>query len=127
LDYDETRLRRVSSDVRGRIERLRVAYAGSPVRQDDPLYDIFSPELISAQEELLQALKTPGNVEGSGERRTVATESLAEASRQRLRWWGVTQAQIAEIERTGEISNASPSIAPLAERSFTDLRMKATM
>ena len=103
VDYDETLLRRVSSDVRGRIERLHIAYTGSRVRKGDPMFDLYSPKLISAQEELLQAVKTLRGVEDNGGRRSVAAESSVEGARQRLRWWGVTDEQIAELETTGDI------------------------
>ncbi len=104
IDFDETRLQRVSTDVRGRIESLKVAYTGSRVRKGDPLFMIFSPELISAQEELLQAKRTLRTIESENNtRRVLSAESMAEAVRQKLRWWGVTDQQIDNIEKSGEV------------------------
>ncbi len=104
VDYDETRMKGVSSDVRGRIDRLKIAYTGSRIRKGDPMFELYSPKLISAQEELLQALRTLETLsETESGRRLDSARSNAEGARQRLRWWGITDEQIEHIEETGEI------------------------
>lgn len=104
IEYDETRLRGVSSDVSGRIDRLEIAYTGSRIRKGYPMYQLYSPKLISAQEELLQALRTLESFDDSGgSRRADSARSNAEGARQRLRWWGITDEQIKQIEESGEI------------------------
>ena len=55
VDYDETRLRHISSRVAGRLDRLYVDYTGIPVRKGDHLVYMYSPDVLAAQEELIQA------------------------------------------------------------------------
>jgi membrane fusion protein, copper/silver efflux system len=56
VKYDEDQLVHIHPRVKGWIERLHVKAAGDPVKKGQPLYDIYSPELVNAQEELLLAL-----------------------------------------------------------------------
>ena len=56
IEYDEQRISTVNAKLEGWIERLYVDYEGRPVTKGEPLLDIYSPELLSAQKELL-ALK----------------------------------------------------------------------
>ncbi|MCP4453765.1 MAG: efflux RND transporter periplasmic adaptor subunit, partial [Planctomycetes bacterium] len=62
VDYDETRLSYITAWIPGRMDRLYVDYTGLPVRKGDHMAWLYSPELISAQEALLQALKTGKNM-----------------------------------------------------------------
>ncbi len=114
VDYDETRMKGVSSDVSGRIDRLNIAFTGSRIRKGDPMFQLYSPRLISAQEELLQAMRT---LEAIGDtenvRRLDSARSNAEGARERLRWWGVTDEQIEHIEETGEIIDRLTIKSPL--------------
>jgi Cu(I)/Ag(I) efflux system membrane fusion protein len=57
IDYDETRLKHITARFPGRLDRLYVDYTGIPIRKGDHLVYIYSPELLSAQEELIQAGK----------------------------------------------------------------------
>jgi Cu(I)/Ag(I) efflux system membrane fusion protein len=57
VDYDETRLSYISAWVPGRIDRLYVDFTGTQVRKGDHLIELYSPELISAQQEYIQAIK----------------------------------------------------------------------
>ena len=57
VEYDETRLAHITAWVSGRLDRLYVDYTGVQVKQGDHMVYIYSPELYSAQEELIQALK----------------------------------------------------------------------
>ncbi|MBN1671765.1 MAG: efflux RND transporter periplasmic adaptor subunit [Kiritimatiellae bacterium] len=103
LDYDETRVKTISAWTAGRLDRLYVDYTGVPVRAGDHLFDIYSPDLYSAQEELVQALKTAAELSGnpgspSIEQRAQAT---VEAAREKLRLLGLTGEQVAEVERRG--------------------------
>ncbi len=74
---------------------------------------LYSPELISAQEELLQAIKTIKNVEDTtlGIMKEM-TQSTADAAREKLRLWGLTPEQIDNIETTGEVSDHMTIYAP---------------
>ena len=121
VDVDETRVAHVHTKVSGWAEEVFVDYTFQHVRQGDPLFTIYSPELVSTQEELLLALRAreslgksafPGVARG--------TESLLEATRRRLSLWDISPEQIAEIERTGQVQRTitihSPILGHVAER-----------
>ena len=109
--YDETRLAYITAWVPGRLDKLYVDYTGLRVNEGDHLVYLYSPELISAQEELRQAKKTAGNfAEGSGAASTA--EATLQAARERLRLWGLTPEQIATAEG-GEFSDHITIYAPV--------------
>lgn len=100
IDYDETRVSFITAWVPGRIDRLFVDYTGVPVKKGDHMVYLYSPELLSAQEELLQAIKTATRLENSaaGIVRETASATV-EAAREKLRLWGLTAEQIEAIAR----------------------------
>jgi Cu(I)/Ag(I) efflux system membrane fusion protein len=103
VDYDEKRIMTVSLKVGGWIEDLYVDFTGKYVRKGEPLLTIYSPELVSTQEEYLLALeakkslsKSPfSEVAGSG-------EALVESSRRRLKLWDITEEEIQKLEESGK-------------------------
>ena len=100
---DETRVRTISPKVDGWVERLYVNFTGLQVRRGDPLLAIFSPMLVSAQEELLLAKRLSGEVaEATTETRSGADDLLVSA-RRRLAYWDITTDEIARVERTGQV------------------------
>ncbi|MHC4294520.1 MAG: efflux RND transporter periplasmic adaptor subunit [Planctomycetota bacterium] len=113
IDYDETKLSYITAWVPGRLDRLFVDYTGVPVRKGDHMVELYSPELLSAQEELIQAL---GALEALSEsdigivRET--TEATVTAAREKLRLWGLTPQQIAEIEERGKGADRITVYAP---------------
>ncbi len=112
--YDETRLKYITAWVGGRLERLFVDYTGVPVREGDHMVVLYSPDLLSAQEELLQAIEAVKGMAGSdiGILRE-ATEATVAAAREKLRLWGLTAEQIAEVERRGKASDRVTIYAPI--------------
>ncbi len=103
IDYDETRVKNITAWVPGRIDRLYVDFTGITVNKGDHMVDLYSPELISAQAELLQALKAAGSISNNTselmKRTTLAT---LEAARDKLRLLGLADAQIDKIESAGK-------------------------
>jgi len=102
IDYDETRLAYITARFPGRLDQLYADYTGIPVRKGDHMVLIYSPELLTAQEELLQALRTVKELAGTDlatVRRTA--QQTVEAAREKLRLWGLTNGQIAEVEKSG--------------------------
>src|SRR3990170_653030 len=103
VDYDEKKIVTVSPKIGGWIEDLYVDFTGRYVRQGEPLLTIYSPELVSTQEEYLISLrakrelgKSPfPEVAGSG-------ESLAESAKRRLKLWDISDEQISLLEQTGQ-------------------------
>ncbi len=101
--YDETRLSYISAWIDGRIDRLFVDFTGTKVRKGDHLIQLYSPELIASQEEYLQAIKNLDQTSGSqlGVMRSTAEETL-KSSREKLRLYGISDAQINEIVQRGQ-------------------------
>ncbi len=115
IEYDETRLSHITSWVPGRIDHIYVDYTGAPIEKGDPMVHLYSPELLTAQQELVQALKAVVNTNESGSSTIDATALRnLKAVREKLRLWGLTQEQIAEIERQGEPSDHMTIYAPIS-------------
>ena len=99
---DERRVTQVATKVSGFVERLYVDFTGKSVRRGQPLYALYSPDLVAAQEELLAAVRLP---EASGAFAVPGLPSgdadLLAAAERRLRLWNVSEAQIAELRRRG--------------------------
>ncbi|MEI6083597.1 MAG: efflux RND transporter periplasmic adaptor subunit [Verrucomicrobiota bacterium] len=94
---DESRLYRVTVKFEGWVDKLFVAVTGQAVKKGDPLLTVYSPELVSAQEEFLLAT---GN------------DSLQKASRQRLERWDVTGEQIDQLLKAGKAEKTLTIFAP---------------
>lgn len=130
LDYNEEMFSRINVKYPGWIEALYVNETGQQVRAGEPLLDIYSPELVAAQEEYLLAFQNLRNLEGSAfETIAKGAESLLDASRRRLLYWDVTEAQIRELEARGEITRTltiyAPSNGIVVER-MAELGMRVT-
>ncbi|MFQ5535991.1 MAG: efflux RND transporter periplasmic adaptor subunit [Gemmatimonadota bacterium] len=103
VTYDETRLASVNPKISGWAERLYVNFTGAPVKEGDPLLEVYSPQLVTAQEELLLAARLARSVEGGPESRAAANaRQLLEAARRRLAYWDIPADEIRRIEETGE-------------------------
>jgi Cu(I)/Ag(I) efflux system membrane fusion protein len=111
LTYAEPRRQYVSARVMGWVERLDADYMGKVVQKGDPLLALYSPELVSAQEEYLSA-------------RRLGDKSLTAAAQRRLALWNIPQDQIDSLERTGEVSRTivlrSPMSGEIAEKMVTE-------
>lgn len=104
LDFDEKKITTVSPKIGGWIEDLYVDYSGKLVRKDQPLLSIYSPDLVSAQEEFLLALKIKNTYAGQASAGwSTQGENLLQSARKRLLLWDVTPRQIEALEKTGEI------------------------
>jgi Cu(I)/Ag(I) efflux system membrane fusion protein len=112
--YDETRVREITAWVAGRLTRLYVDFTGVPVRRGAPLVRIYSPELIAAQEEFLQALRARDELAQSGVRSLRDTgEATLEAARDKLRLLGLSRSQVARVERRQAPEEETAILAPI--------------
>lgn len=113
LTYDETRVEYITAWVDGRIDELYVDFTGTEVNKGEHMAYLYSPKLLSAQQELLQALKSSrsSNEEGSEFLRRSAKATL-EAAREKLRLLGLKPEQIKRIEETGEPTDHLTIYAP---------------
>lgn len=121
VDYDEKRVYHVHTKIEGWIEKLYVDFTGQKVKKDDMLLEIYSPQLVSTQEEYLLALKYSTEIE---EAAPPGTESIRELSRRRLELWDVPAHQIKELEETGGILKTlhihSPAGGIVTEKSVVE-------
>ncbi|MBZ5553620.1 MAG: efflux RND transporter periplasmic adaptor subunit [Acidobacteriia bacterium] len=101
LAYDETKIIRVHTKISGWIDKVFVDYTGQLVKKGQPLFTVYSPDLLSTQEEFLIGLKAKQYL-GDSQFKDVSTgaQSLYNASRRRLQLWDISEAQIEELERT---------------------------
>ena len=114
VTYDETRIRSIAPKLDGWVERLFVNETGRAVSVGEPLFSIYSPMLVTAQEELLLAKRLQHDVAiASGDAQASATNLLASA-RQRLAYLDIPEGEIAEVERTGEVHRTLTLRSPVA-------------
>ncbi|MFH1699697.1 MAG: efflux RND transporter periplasmic adaptor subunit [Candidatus Zixiibacteriota bacterium] len=113
IAYDETNQATITARMPGRLDRLYADYTGIKVKQGDHLVEIYSPELLTAQEELIQARKTLASIDKSSNSvlQRSAKQTL-ESSRQKLELWGLTREQINDIEKSDEYSKTVTLTAP---------------
>ena len=104
IDYNETTLADVTTKFKGWIEKLYVNATGQLVMKGDPLFEIYSPELYSAQREYLLALEQGTN--------TLGTKALQASALTKLKFFDISDGQIAELERGGQPSKTLRILAP---------------
>ena len=115
IDYDETRMGTITSWVNGRIDKLFVDYTGSHVRRGQAMVNIYSPELLTAQAELIQALAAYTRTKDSSNAiiKNTSARTLA-ASREKLRLLGLDDKQLRGIEKLGKPTDHITLTAPLS-------------
>jgi RND family efflux transporter MFP subunit len=94
ITYDETRTVDVSPKTSGWIEHIHVNFEGKPVRQGEPLYEIYSPELVTAQEEYLTTFRNLQRMGAPG-------RGMLTSARQRLRYFDIADDEIDALEHLG--------------------------
>ena len=112
LEYDQERMVTVTTRYSGWIEKVYVNYVGEPVRKGQPLFEIYSPELVQTEQELLSALQYAEQLEDAPPDSRRRAQALVEAARTRLGYWDVTPEQVAELERSGEVFRTLQVLAP---------------
>ncbi|MEX2089340.1 MAG: efflux RND transporter periplasmic adaptor subunit [Bacteroidota bacterium] len=102
IEFDETKVYSVNSKIMGWVEKLFVDYTGKLIRKGDPLMELYSPELVSTQEEYLQAIRYRQQMQHSSlEEARRGADALVESAKRRLLYWDVTEADIQELEKRG--------------------------
>ena len=113
VDYDEKRIVTVSTKVGGWIEELYVDFTGRFVRQGEPLLTLYSPELVSTQEEYLIALQARKSLSKSPFPEVASSgDSLAESAKRRLKLWDISDDQIKALEETGQAKKTLTLYSP---------------
>jgi membrane fusion protein, copper/silver efflux system len=113
VTFDETRLTQVAPKFGGFVERLYVDFTGKAVQRGQPLLEIYSPELVAAQQELLLARRLERTMDESVVPGVPAGSSdLVAAARRRFQLWDISEAQIDQILSTGTVRRTLTLYAP---------------
>ncbi|MEO6743911.1 MAG: efflux RND transporter periplasmic adaptor subunit [Caldimonas sp.] len=120
VEPDERRVFAVSPKFEGYVERLHVNVTGQPVAKGQPLFEVYSPELVSAQREYAIAMQGVQAMKDAGPEAQGSMRQLAESSLSRLRNWGLSPAQVTALTTTGQaqrtISFPSPVSGVVTEK-----------
>lgn len=106
---DQERVNALNSRVSGRIEKLHYNTSGQQIRKGDPIYEIYSEQLLADQKEYL-ALQAQKKLNGSSD----FLERLINASKQKLQLWGLTSAQIKALEKSGDVKSTVTFFSPIS-------------
>ena len=113
VDYNEETFSRVNIKYSGWIERMHVDQTGQAVRTGQPMLEVYSPELVSTQEEYLLAYRNSQKL-GDSSVASIASgaRSLLEAARRRLQYWDISEEQIQALEKRGSVTKSMTIYAP---------------
>jgi Cu(I)/Ag(I) efflux system membrane fusion protein len=122
IAFDETRIAQIHTKIAGWLNTVTANAIGEQVRKGQPLFTVYSPDLVATQREYLLALKAAHQLGSSQIEETRAgAQSLLSATLERLRLWDVTDAQIEELTRTGEprkyVTVYAPASGVITERN----------
>jgi hypothetical protein len=114
VTFDETRVRAIAPKVDGWVEHLHVDFTGREVREGEPLLSIYSPMLVSAQEELLLALRLSKDVANGTEDGRRSAAELVTSARRRLGYWDISTTDVAALEQRGTVTRTLTLRAPVS-------------
>ncbi len=114
ITADETKIAHVHVKINGFIEQVFVDYVGQLVKKGQPLFTLYSPDLVSTQEEYLIAKRGEKTLSTS-EFAEVAqgSESLLRSTRERLKLWDISDEQIKKLDQSGEVSRTLTFYSPI--------------
>jgi len=113
VGYEEGGQWAVNAKVSGWVDKLMINESGQEVAEGEPLLDLYSPELVAAQKELLIALKNLRELKGSGfPDAEKDAKSLVDSSRRRLELWDISAKQIKRLESSGRVEKTLTLLAP---------------
>jgi RND family efflux transporter MFP subunit len=114
VTYDETHLTHIHSKVSGYIEEVFADSVGKAVRAGEPLFTIYSPDLLATQQDFLLALKSRDLLRNSSlVSASAGSENLIAAARERLRLWDVSDQEIQGLETEGKVKRAITVYSPV--------------
>ena len=114
VEIDESRTTTVTAKFEGYIERLHVNTTGQPVGRGQPLFEVYSPELVSVQREYAIAAQGVGKLNEAGDETQSAMKQLADSSLQRLKNWDISDEQIKALAQSGNAKRTLTFRAPVA-------------
>jgi RND family efflux transporter MFP subunit len=102
LQFDQTRVTEIHTKIAGWVDRVDVDYLGKSVRRGAPLFRIYSPDLVTSQNDVLVALAARDGAKNPDAKANA--ESLLAAARERLKRWDVTDAELKRLEGSRQVS-----------------------
>jgi Cu(I)/Ag(I) efflux system membrane fusion protein len=124
IAVNEQNLRKVTARYGGRIELLAVNFTGQPVRKGQLVMSIYSPELLSTQKEYLIAKQSSARLKNSDFPEIAkGSDGVLDAARTRMKLWGVTDAQINALDKTGEARPVIDIYSPVSG-TIMDIKMR---
>ncbi|SDI12493.1 efflux RND transporter periplasmic adaptor subunit [Propionivibrio dicarboxylicus] len=114
VEPDERRLYAISPKFEGYVERLHVNVTGQPVGRGQPLFEVYSPELVSAQREYAIAAQGVAALGAAGSEAQSGMKQLADASLLRLRNWDISDEQIRALAQSGETKRTLTFRSPVS-------------
>ena len=129
LTYDETRITHIHTKFDGWVNKVYVDFTGQLIRKGQPLFTVYSPELVSTQQEYLiakRAHKYLSDAPYAGV--SEGANSLLDSARERLKLWDISDAQIAELDKTGKVQRDLTMYSPvdgfvLDRKAFENVRV----
>ena len=114
ITYDERLVSSVTTKISGWAEKLYIDFKGQNVKKGDPLIEIYSPELVSTQEEYLQALEYAEQYKKTSFSEAInQSQQLLKSTRRRLELWDISDEQIEELERTKKVKKTMTLYSPI--------------
>ncbi len=114
LDFDQEKMVSVTTKYQGFVENVFVNYVGQPVRKGEPLFEIYSPELVQTEQELLSAVQFARRMQDAPDDARERAEGLVEAARKRMAYWDITPEQVAKLESSGKVFRTLAVTAPVS-------------
>ena len=106
IEHSEQKIKHVSARITGRVDSLFVDYTGARVHKNQPLFSIYSPQLVSTQEEYLMSIRIGDSTLSAG------SGLLRESAERRLKLWGLSNDQILQIRNSGQIMTHMRVLSP---------------
>ena len=114
VTFDETRVQTIAPKIDGYVDQLQVNATGQYVERGQALLTIYSPMLVTAQEELLLAARLQNDVSAASEQTRRNALELLTGARRRLAYWDIPEEVVAEIERTGAVRKTLTLRSPVS-------------
>jgi RND family efflux transporter MFP subunit len=113
IEPDERRVYAISPKFEGYVERLHVNVTGQPVGRGQALFEVYSPELVSAQREYVIAMQGMQAMKDAGTEAQAGMRQLAESSLARLRNWDLSPEQVQALVSTGQVNRTVTFRSPV--------------
>ncbi|RJX30898.1 MAG: efflux RND transporter periplasmic adaptor subunit [Oxalobacter sp.] len=113
IEPDERRTFTIAPKFEGFVERLHVNMTGQPVRKGQALFEVYSPELVSAQREYAIAVQGVQSLKGASPEAQSGMKQLAESSLLRLKNWDISEGQVKALAKSGATRRTLTFLSPV--------------